>query len=117
MLFHDYTSLSNTARSAAREAAVMEGTDYTSVKNYYKDLSLSTITSMYTKDPDPDKGFIVTTGSNVNEVYVRIHMVRTVTSPLLQIVLPPSFDIVYFMKKDTPNTNNNNNNPPPAGDS
>ena len=113
MLFHDYTSLSNTPRSAAREAAIMEGTDYTSVKNYYNDLSLSTITSMYKKDPDPNKGFIVSKGSNDNEVYVRIRMVRTVTSPLLEIVLPPSFDIVYFMKKDTPNTNTNN--PSPSG--
>lgn len=97
MLFHDYTSISNMARSAAREAAVTDGVDYSAIQNFYSQQNRSTLTSLYAQ-----QSFNVTTGSDDNEVYVRIHMVRTATSPVMEIVLPPTFDIVYFMKKDTP---------------
>ena len=35
MLFHDYSTLSNIARSAAREAAIVTGTDYDNIKTFY----------------------------------------------------------------------------------
>ena len=103
LLFHDYNTLSNTARSAAREAALLPVTasdnDYKSIKDHY--LGKTTVTSLYTQ-----QSFDVTPESNGSEVYVkvRIHMVRNVTSYIMNVVLPPSFDIVYYMKKDSPAT-------------
>ena len=117
MLFHDYTSLSNTARSAAREAAILPATaseaDYNDIQSHYSGQGQSTITSLYSQ-----QSFTVKKEGSGNDIYVKatIHMVRTVTSPVMRIVLPPSFDIVYFMKKDTPSTNTNTNNPPSGGD-
>ena len=103
LLFHDYNTLSNTARSAAREAALLPVTasdnDYKSIKDHY--LGKTTVTSLYTQ-----QSFDVTPESSGSEVYVkvRIHMVRNVTSYIMNVVLPPSFDIVYYMKKDSPAT-------------
>ena len=103
LLFHDYNTLSNTVRSAAREAALLLVTasdnDYKSIKDHY--LGKTTVTSLYTQ-----QSFDVTPESNGSEVYVkvRIHMVRNVTSYIMNVVLPPSFDIVYYMKKDSPAT-------------
>ena len=98
MLFHDYTSLSNTARSAAREAAITENdSDYTTIKDHYS--GQSTITSMYSQG-----SFDVTEKTSGGDKYieVRIHMVRNEpTSYVMQMVMPPTFDIVYYMKKDT----------------
>lgn len=100
MLFHDYTSLSNIARSAAREAAITTGNDYTNIVNFYSQQSRNTLTTLYSQG---ENGFTVSKGDNDNEVYVKIHMVCTPnTSPVMRMVLPPTFDIVYFMKKDTP---------------
>lgn len=106
LLFHDYNTLSNTARSAAREAALLPVTasdnDYKSIKDHY--LGKTTVTSLYTYNPTTD--FVVQREGSGNDVYVkvRIHMVRNVTSYIMNVVLPPSFDIIYYMKKDSPAT-------------
>ena len=103
MLFHDYSSLSNTVRSAAREAALIEGhsqTDYNNIRNFYSQQGSITLTSLYKAQP-----ITITKGindDNPNEVYVKLTMVRTPdTSPIMKMVLPSTFDIVYFMKKET----------------
>ena len=36
MLFHDYSTLTGIARSAAREAAIVEGTEYGGIKTFYE---------------------------------------------------------------------------------
>ena len=103
LLFHDYNTLSNTARSAAREAALLPVTasdnDYKSIKDHY--WGKTTVTSLYTQ-----QSFDVAPETSGSEVYVkvRIHMVRNVRSYIMNVVLPPSFDIVYYMKKDSPAT-------------
>ena len=98
MFFHDYSSLSNTARSAAREAAIIEGDNYSDIKTYYSNECGKTLTSLYKLK---DNGFSITKGDD-DAVYVRISMERTLFSAVMNMVLPESFDIVYFMKKDTP---------------
>lgn len=109
MLFHDYSSLSSIARSAAREAAIMTDvpvapeTHYTGVETFYFSQTQNTLTTLYRTQK-----VNVEHKSKDGETYVvvRIQMARTITSSLLNVVTPPTFDIVYFMKKDTPTASN-----------
>ncbi len=107
MLFHDYSSLSSIARSAAREAAIMTEvpvapeTHYVGVETFYFNQTQNTLTTLYrTQKVDVEHK----TKNDEAYVTVRIHMVRTITSYVLNVVTPLTFDIVYFMKKDTPTT-------------
>jgi len=107
MLFHDYSSLSSIARSAAREAAIMTEvpvapeTHYVGVETFYFNQTQNTLTTLYrTQKVDVEHK----TKNDEAYVTVRIHMVRTITSYVLNVVTPPTFDIVYFIKKDTPTT-------------
>ncbi len=101
MLFHDYSTLSNIARSAAREAAVSSESNYTEIRDHYS--VQSTITTLYTCE-----SFTVAPNDTGEYVQATIHMARTVKSPVMDIVLPLSFDIVYYMKKDTPASSGGN---------
>ena len=109
MLFHDYSSLSSIARSAAREAAIMTEvpvapeTHYVGVETFYFNQTQNTLTTLYrTQKVNVEHK----TKDGETYVVVRIQMARTITSSLLNVVTPPTFDIVYFMKKDTPTTSN-----------
>lgn len=103
MLFHDYSTVSNMARSAAREAAIMQGTsDYGNIKSYYLNQGQGLLTSLYIAD-----AFNIKKGkedNNDNEVYVNIRMKRNFSFPLIDNVLPETFDIDYFMRKDQTTT-------------
>jgi Flp pilus assembly protein TadG len=113
MLFHDYSALSSIARSAAREAAIMTEVPETSsasseahyggVETFYFNQTQNTLTTLY-KTQKVNVEHKIKDGEAY--VVVRIHMVRTITSILLETVTPPTFDIVYFMKKDTPTASN-----------
>lgn len=100
MLFHDYNTLSNIARSAAREAAILESTsqtDYNEIAGHYT--GQATITSLYTQS-----SFDVTPVTQDGEAYVEVRIrltLRANTSTVMRIVLPDTYDIVYYMKKDT----------------
>ncbi len=101
MLFYDYSSLSNLARSSAREAAISTttlstGQRYTAIENDYKGMQDNLITSLYTKADDP---FIVKQVDN-NGIEVTITMNLNTSSPLMEMVLPESYEIKYFMRKD-----------------
>ena len=103
MLFHDYSALSSIARSAAREAAIMTEVPtnghYDTVETFYFNQTQDTLTTLYKtqsvdvehKDKDGE-AFVI----------VRIKMARTIQSYVLDVATPLTFDIVYFMKKDTP---------------
>ena len=111
MLFHDYSTLSSIARSAAREAAIMTEVPtsgrYESVETFYYNQTQNTLTTLYkTQSVDVKHE----TKNSDAYVTVRIHMVRTIISYVLDVVTPQTFDIVYFMKKDTPTAS------PPSGD-
>ena len=105
MLFHDYSALSSIARSAAREAAIVTVVPstghYSDIETFYTTQTQNTLTTLYrTQKVDVEHK----TKNDEAYVTVRIHMVRTITSYVLDVVTPPTFDIVYFMKKDTPTT-------------
>ena len=103
MLFHDYSTLTGIARSAAREAAIVNGTEYGSIKTFYEQQSKNTLTTLYTlKSSSPISIDNETQSDGTVGVRVRIKMVRTIQSFVLDVVTPLTFDIVYFMKKDTP---------------
>ncbi len=98
MLFHDYSTVSNMARSAAREAAIMQGTSYDGIKTYYIGQGQGLLTNLYETDSfDIKKG---KEDNNDNEVYVNITMKRNFSFPLIDIVLPEKFGIDYYMRKD-----------------
>jgi len=100
MLFYDYSMLSTIARSAAREAAIVEGTNYSNIKTFYEQQSKNKLTTLY-RTESIDVASETQTDGTVG-VRVRIHLVRSITSQILNVVTPPTFDIVYFMKKDLP---------------
>lgn len=103
MLFHDYSTLTGIARSAAREAAIVEGTNYNSIQTFYEQQSRNTLTTLYTlQSSSPISIANETQSDGTVGVRVRIKMVRTINSYVLDMVTPLTFDIVYFMKKDTP---------------
>ena len=101
MLFYDYSTLSNLARSSAREAAVTSVTPtnnrYTEIEDHYKTVSDSLVTSLYTKDPnDPIK----VEQDSSSGVKVTITMNLNTASTLMRMVLPDTYAIEYYMKKD-----------------
>ena len=103
MLFHDYSSLSNIARSCAREAAITETLDEAaiqSIKNRYTQTSINQLwTSLYKLNNEND--FTISENSTTKEISVTIKMTLSSAPVLLSSVLPETFDIVYFMRKDS----------------
>ena len=123
MLFHDYSTLSNIARSAARERAISTETDANIIKHYYEERQFKggILTSLYRPASEPPISF--TKGEKVkvdengqpeldaegneqkeedaSDVIVTISMQLNVKFPLLDVILPEKFDIVYHMRKDS----------------
>ena len=100
MLFYDYTTLSNTARTVARERAVSgdEVTDEKILERYVKDgkFIYGLTTSLYTPEDPPIE--ITTEDDNIT---VRVKMYIENRSALMAIVLPERYQIVYHMRKET----------------
>lgn len=114
MLFYDYSTLSNVARSAARERAITEieeGTSDTTVNNnikerYFKNgkFIYGLVTSLYhpaenaleikTKLTNP------TEITDPNDIVVKITMELGDSSYLMRMVLPQQYSVVYHMRKD-----------------
>lgn len=109
LLFYDYSSLSNIARTSAREAAIVTGTynngdRYSTIENYYKNgvnAPLNTlITSLYEKDLDPIKIEHVKESGQPDAVRVTINMHLVSSSYLMRMVLPNDYSVVYYMRKE-----------------
>jgi len=111
MLFYDYSTLSNVARSAAREAAITEnvtaGNVSTITGHYYntstKKFQGGLITSLYV--PKQDDGFQILLGdqsdaTKKDDIEVTIAMQLNTSLPWIEIVLPQEFTIRYHMRKD-----------------
>lgn len=108
MLFYDYSTLSNVARAAARERAITSKTDKSNddIIGYYVNNSgkfrYGQITSLYTPASPPMS--IETKDENntldENDILVTIRMTIDNRSPWMEIILPPSYSIVYHMRKD-----------------
>ena len=114
MLFYDYISLSNLARSAAREAAIVKTVDdddtrlkYQAIGSYYEGKVTNLLTHLYEPKPEKegDPVFKVElkspSGTETDpSVEVTIRMERNVSSGLLEIILPDDYTIIYFMRRD-----------------
>ena len=99
MLFYDYSTLSNVARSAARERAITKtdtGSDQI-ISNYFKDGKFihGQTTSLYSPGMPP---MVIET--NNDDIVVTINMQLGDRSPLMEIVLPDHYSIIYHMRKD-----------------
>jgi len=101
MLFHDYTTLSNIARASAREAA-LTGTlqagqpRYTKIEEDYTPLLDKLMTSFYTASSDP----IEIKPEGKNGVQTTIIMQLNVKGYFVEKILPPTFGVKYFMRKE-----------------
>ena len=110
MLFYDYISISNLARSAAREAAIVQTLDADKIDNierYYSEKSLNLLTSLYTPVPEEGKTYPFKVElkepeppSTDKSVEVTIKMQRNVSSALLELILPEDYTIIYLMRRD-----------------
>lgn len=117
MLFYDYISLSNIARSAAREAAIVQTLDDTQklkIETYYTTKMSSLLTSLYAPYDDPTTHCTINLSEHtdnvdldgdgtvepVEGVKVTIIMQRTAASALMQMMLPENYQIDYFMRRD-----------------
>ena len=105
MLFYDYISLSNLARSAAREAAIVQDLNddkIGKIEDYYTLKTTSLLTHLYEPKPEKegDPVFKIEQKTEDSSVEVTIRMERNVSSGLLEIILPEDYTIIYIMRRD-----------------
>ena len=107
MLFYDYSTVSNMARSVARERAITpisgEGAVTTDkiIEYYYNGTSFTPyrlVTSLY--HPAANALQIKEPTDSDPDIIVTITMELSNTSPLMRIVLPPKYSVVYHMRKE-----------------
>ncbi len=99
MLFHDYSTLSNVARSAAREAAIA-GSNEGVAGNYFDDngkLKAALITNLYAPQGTTPLNVVV---SN-NDVTATITMELHTNLPFIDAIVPQEFEIKYHMRVDS----------------
>ena len=112
MLFHDYSTLSNVGRSATREVALLSDTSnvekISKIKRYYYvtdsqggggRFTNGIITNLYV--PSASDPFTIAPSSDGKDIVTTINMTLNVKFPLLDMVLPENFSIVYHMRKDS----------------
>ena len=100
MMFHDYTTLSNIARSSAREASV-SGTGpessgrYTEIESHYLD-QFNLMTNFYKPVGSPP----LTVKQSDGVIESTIIMQLNVNGFFVDMILPETFGVSYYMKKD-----------------
>ena len=110
MLFYDYSTLSNVARSAAREKAITAPSDTISdaqinnnIKNRYYDSTTKRfvyglVTSLYSPASDPLK--ISGPTETDPDIVVTVTMELDSSTALMRMILPPQYSVIYHMRKD-----------------
>lgn len=100
MMFHDYVTLSNIARSGAREAAITGGPAttgrYTSIEERYENQIENLMTSFYVKGNPA----VVIQDTSDNGVQATINMNLNVHGFFADMILPQSFGVQYYMRKE-----------------
>lgn len=107
MLFYDYSTLSNVARSVAREKAITEPNETiteeqinTNIKErYFKNgrFIYGLVTSLY----HPAQNALEITGpTDKDDIIVKVTMELGESSYLMRMILPPQYSVVYHMRKD-----------------
>ena len=102
MMFHDYITLSNIARSSAREAATSATYDYGDIAKYYRDNQLDELMTSFYKRADSDPIVIerVKPGTEEEGVQSTINMQLKVNGFFIDMILPKTFGVRYYMKKE-----------------
>ena len=105
MLFHDYSTLSTIARTAARDKAITIGVDDDDIiRRYYEDghFKYALVTDLYrpggAESTAPPMS-IETTSEGDIKVTINMRLAAD-TSPLMEMVLPDKYSIVYHMRQD-----------------
>ena len=103
MMFHDYTTLSNIARSSAREASV-SGTGpessgrYTEIESHYLD-QFNLMTNFY--KPVPVGGSLINVKQDESGfIKSTIIMQLNISGFFVDMILPRTFGVQYYMRKD-----------------
>ena len=104
MLFYDYSTLSNVARSAAREKAITEtASNDEIIGHYFKDghFVYGLVTGLYS----PASNALQIEGPKTDtehkdDIVVTVTMKLTESSYLMRLILPEQYSVVYHMKKD-----------------
>ena len=100
MLFHDYSTLSNIARASAREAALSDESQYDTIAGNYESQLDTLMTNFYTKiGPKP----IVIVPEGDDGVKTTINMRLNVSGYFVDMILPQTFDVQYYMRKEPVN--------------
>ena len=107
MLFHDYSTLSNIARTAARDRAITSNVeDNVIIERYYDSANgkfkYALVTDLYKPglEESTSPAMLIETSSD-GDIVVTINMrLADGTSPLMEMVLPNKYSIVYHMRKD-----------------
>ena len=105
MLFHDYVTVSNIARSGAREAAISGEPDsddrYGSIESRYSKQLDQLLTKLYVKDGiNP---IVIEQDNTGNGVEAIINMKLNFGGTLVEMILPSSFGVKYYMRKEPTN--------------
>ena len=101
MMFHDYSTISNIARSSAREAALSDSSKYGEIAVRYEGLLGNLMTSFYTKNGDNAIVIQQITDDEGNKsVCSTITMKLDVHGYFVDMILPPTFGVQYFMRSE-----------------
>ena len=102
MMFHDYSTLSNIARACTREAAVSATEDYTGIEKYYADKLKNggLMTSFYKPVGSDPISIVQKTEDEIKVIETTINMQLSVNGFLIDMIVPKSFGVRYYMRKE-----------------
>lgn len=102
MMYHDYSTLSNIARASAREAAIsgnMEvGQRYLAIEDNYKTQFNNLLTSFYVAQDTENP--IKIEQATADSIRSTIIMQLNVSGYFVEMILPPTFGVQYYMRKE-----------------
>lgn len=102
MMYHDYSTLSNIARASAREAAIsgnMEvGQRYLAIEDNYKTQFNNLLTNFYVAQDTENP--IKIEQATADSIRSTIIMQLNVSGYFVEMILPPTFGVQYYMRKE-----------------
>ena len=103
MMFHDYTTLSNIARSCTRDVAISAKDSSDSIKDakdYYTPQLNSLMTSFYKPIGDNPITINIEQNENSDVIKTTINMQLNVNGFFVDMILPKTFGVQYYMIKE-----------------
>ena len=103
MMFHDYITLSNIARSCSRDVAISAKDSSVSIgdaKTYYTPQLNSLMTSFYKPVGADPITINIKQNENGDVIQTTINMQLNVDGFFVDMILPKGFGVQYYMKKE-----------------